>query len=95
MSLMDERWIAETNLTEPPSDFADGCFYCGKPMESWPEHAYIDWLGMNGRGMIYLHPMCALEMCLRVLRDFHEWENRTWRQRGQAELWEAPEKPLS
>ena len=53
-----------------------GCFYCGAPIE----RPFIEWHGQNANRKnfetIHLHPECCLELTIRLLRDFHEWECR-------------------
>ncbi len=53
------------------------CFYCDKPVHD----PAIEWMGgpsqKSDRTWIYLHPVCVVEFCLRLLRDVHEWECTT------------------
>jgi hypothetical protein len=46
------------------------CFYCHHPITEKP---FINWIGDS---TIYLHPPCVLELCLRLLKDVHEFECR-------------------
>ena len=54
-------------LNEPPN-----CYYCGKPV-SLP---YIHSLGSAARSPLAVAPYlaCTVELCLRLLRDVHEFE---------------------
>jgi len=47
------------------------CFLCGKATAD----PSVLWSGFSTD--IFLHPECAVEMSLRVLRDVHELEHRT------------------
>jgi hypothetical protein len=45
------------------------CFYCAGLVLD----VCIQW---RGEGEIMLHPACAVDLCLRILRDVHEVECR-------------------
>jgi hypothetical protein len=47
------------------------CFLCGKATDD----PSVMWSGFSTD--VFLHPECAVEMSLRVLRDVHELEHRT------------------
>jgi hypothetical protein len=51
-----------------------GCFYCGAAVGE----VFIEWHGhdhrLRGLSVIQLHPVCAVELCVRLLRDAHEYE---------------------
>lgn len=49
------------------------CFYCFRPLTP----PYVMWMGSIGA--VSLHPPCAVEMTIRLLRDVHEVECRTKR----------------
>jgi hypothetical protein len=53
------------------------CFYCGELVHD----PAVVWRGRTDceqcLGNICLHPVCAVEFCLRILRDVHEWECTT------------------
>jgi hypothetical protein len=51
-------------LTEKPD-----CFYCHETLSALP---VIEWLGAAGE--IFLHPDCATNLCIRLLRDVHEYQ---------------------
>lgn len=44
----------------------DPCFYCGRTTGD----PSIFWLGRTGS--IILHPQCAIDVTIRLLRDVHE-----------------------
>jgi len=46
------------------------CFYC---RDSIVELPYISWIGTTD---VFLHPACAIELSLRLLRDVHQVECR-------------------
>ena len=45
------------------------CFYCSRAIV---HHPYIDWMGDGST--IFLHPGCAVDLAIRVLKDVHEIE---------------------
>lgn len=64
---------------QTPFSFGDpsqGCFYCGQPVSQ----PWIEWHGQNRNQktfeIIQLHPGCAVELTIRLLRDVHEYECR-------------------
>lgn len=62
----------ERGVTAPDeTDTYNGCFFCYEAI-SYPA---VFWMGSGGR--IYLHPRCALELLVRLLRDVHELEHLT------------------
>ncbi len=50
------------------------CFHCHKPMFA----PAIEWRGQAEKEYVtlYLHPACAVEFAIRLLRDVHEIECR-------------------
>jgi hypothetical protein len=46
------------------------CYYCYSKIAPEQEDI-IHWLGEGGREL-FLHPPCATDLCLRILRDVHE-----------------------
>ncbi len=44
------------------------CFYCYKPIDG----PLVSWLGDSAE--ILLHPQCAIDLCIRLMRDVHEWQ---------------------
>jgi hypothetical protein len=44
------------------------CFYCHKKV-LFPR---IEWMGNDAT--IFLHPQCALDLSVRLIRDFHEFD---------------------
>ncbi len=63
------------------------CYHCGQEVRD----PAIEWLGTSDwdqhAAKIYLHPVCAVEFCLRVLRDVHEWECKTYSQLLARQVW--------
>jgi hypothetical protein len=51
------------------------CLYCGGRTSD----PAIQWVGLQHRGQqldtVYLHPVCAVEFCLGLLRDVQEWKS--------------------
>ena len=54
------------------------CFYCHKTFEEEP----IVWSGSLPKGVplympyVFLHVGCTVKLCIRLLRDVHEWSTR-------------------
>jgi len=65
---MDQKFFDETGLRD-----AGGlsCFYCNEDLVVGAP--YIEW---HGETDIQLHPGCAVEFCIRLMRDVHEYECR-------------------
>jgi hypothetical protein len=47
------------------------CFHCGATVVD----PGIMWSGFSDD--VFLHPACALELTIRLMRDVHEYEHRT------------------
>ena len=45
------------------------CFLCGDAIGDGPS---IMWAGFGGP--IWMHPKCALDLSVRLIRDYHEWD---------------------
>ena len=62
--VVDEKWVKEfPGYPEP-----EPCYYCYRSIEQLP---YIEW---RGGPTLYLHPECAVEWTIRLLRDVHQVE---------------------
>jgi hypothetical protein len=51
------------------------CFYCADRVDG----LHIYWRGCDPEGeapIIVLHPQCARALCVRMMRDVWEWEDR-------------------
>lgn len=50
------------------------CYYCGGPLDAF----FIEWRGHRSGSkvlhVIPLHPACTVDLCVRLLRDVHEYE---------------------
>jgi len=66
----EKTMVCPTNDDWPIRLGSECCFYCSNPIMSRP---FIEWLGHTE---IVLHPACAVDFCLRLLRDVHEIECR-------------------
>ena len=55
----------------------DECFYCYQKLD----FPWIEWhgheSGKDGFSVIALHPRCAVDLSIRILRDVHEVECKT------------------
>lgn len=55
------------------------CFYCN----DWLGDEIIEWHGHHSNApqlhAIAMHPACAVELCIRILRDAHQYECQTHR----------------
>ena len=49
------------------NDLPYSCYYCHKPLT----HPRIEWVSKTN---LYLHPVCARDLCIRLLRDVWEYE---------------------
>jgi hypothetical protein len=65
----DPAWIAKSGLVITADE--QRCFLCG---EATADPAVL-WSGFSED--VFLHPACAVEMTIRLLRDVHELEHRT------------------
>jgi hypothetical protein len=63
-----------------------GCFYCQEARDEKGRTPVIMWMGgpskVNGTTTIYLHHDCAMDLCLRILRDVHESQCRGYDRNG-------------
>lgn len=64
--------VQTRSVFDPASD--ETCFYCGDPVQ-FPN---IQWHGSkNGEGSdIFLHPICARTISIRLLRDVWDAERK-------------------
>ena len=50
----------------PYTSGSNQCFHCDTPIRS---ARAIEWMGSGGS--IYLHPDCAVDLMIRIMRDVH------------------------
>jgi hypothetical protein len=63
------QWLVENDNL--PQD----CYFCGKPIGNSADGLpYCYWAG--AKGYLFLHVNCALNLCVRLLRDVHEAGNK-------------------
>jgi len=60
------------NVPCPGHIWEGPCFFCGEEVEG----DLIGWMGQTGPDLI-LHPTCAVNLMIRLMRDVHEYQHTT------------------